>query len=201
MVQALSEEDEFCFQGAGLGFKLLDFWRWSASDVLNNTIRGQIAEYLVAKAVDAEQQVLDVWSPFDVKDPSGIKIEVKSAACLQSWTRKRFSRISFLVPATYLIDANTFQLSSEKRRWADVYVLAHLKHKDKATVNPLQVEQWDFYVLPTWKLDERERSQHSITLKSLQQLHGGSPWTFHQLKDAIREAGASQREHHREAPG
>jgi hypothetical protein len=142
-VQSLSGEEEFRFQGTSLGFNLLDFWRWSASDVLNKTIRAQIAEYLVARAVNAQQQVLDVGSPFDVLDPQGIRIEVKSAAYLQSWAQKRFSRISFLVPASCLIDVDTFQLSGAKRRQADVYVFAH-------------------------------------------------------LKDAVREAGASQRDHHRD---
>jgi hypothetical protein len=51
-----------------------------------------------------------------------------------------------------------------------VYVLALLAHTDKATVDPLDLDQWVFYVLPTVVLDGRTRSQHSITLKTLQGL-------------------------------
>ena len=40
----------------------------------------------------------------------------------------------------------------------------------KATVDPLDLDQWVFYVLPTAVLDGRTRSQHSITLKTLQGL-------------------------------
>ncbi len=51
-----------------------------------------------------------------------------------------------------------------------VYVFALLAHTDKATVDPLNLDQWVFYVLPTAVLDGRTRSQHSITLKTLERL-------------------------------
>ena len=49
------------------------------------------------------------------------------------------------------------------RRHAQVYVFALLAHTGKATVNPLDLDQSAFYVLPTAVLDGRTRSQHSIT--------------------------------------
>jgi hypothetical protein len=58
----------------------------------------------------------------------------------------------------------------ESKRQADVYVFAVLYHQDKATLNPFDLDQWNFYVLSTKVLNERTRSQHSITLKSLQAL-------------------------------
>ena len=33
-----------------LDFSLLDFWRWSVSDILSNATRGILAEFIVAKA-------------------------------------------------------------------------------------------------------------------------------------------------------
>ena len=35
-----------------LGFDLLNFWQWSTSDLVSNTTRGVIAEYLVAQALE-----------------------------------------------------------------------------------------------------------------------------------------------------
>ncbi len=43
--------------------------------------------------------------------------------------------------------------------------MLHLK--DQATINPLGLTQWEFYVLPTWLSDRRTRSQHSIALNSI----------------------------------
>ena len=39
--------------GAALPFTMLDFWRWSASDVVSNTMRGVLAEYIVGQAIGA----------------------------------------------------------------------------------------------------------------------------------------------------
>ena len=62
--------------------------------------------------------------------------------------------------------------SRESKRQADVYVFALLAHTDKTTIDPFNLDQWRFYVLPTAALDGRTRSQHSITLRSLEKLGG-----------------------------
>jgi len=63
-----------------------------------------------------------------------------------------------------------------------VYVFALLAHTDKTTIDPLNLDQWRFYVLPTATLDGRTRSQHSITLRSLEKL----------CSEAITYAGLSK---------
>lgn len=45
-----------------------------------------------------------------------------------------------------------------------------LAHQDKDSVNPLDLSQWDFYILETKILDERVKTQKSITLSSLLRL-------------------------------
>jgi len=54
------------------------------------------------------------------------------------------------------------------------------------------VSQWEFYVLPTRVLDERRRSQHSITLPSLRRLAGDAV-DFAGLGDAVAQAAGAQR--------
>jgi hypothetical protein len=66
-----------------------------------------------------------------------------------------------------------------------VYVFAVLTHKDKGTIDPLDVRQWEFYVLPSSALNDRKRSQHSITLKSLTELAGGAIGYF-ELADKVK---------------
>ena len=70
-------------------------------------------------------------------------------------------------------------------RHADVYVFALLVHKDKDMVDPLDLALWEFYVLPTSVLNERTRSQHSITLPSLKKL-AGEVVKYDGLADAVR---------------
>jgi len=56
----------------------------------------------------------------DLQTAEGIKIEVKSAAYVQSWHQKKLSMISFLTPRTRAWDSETNTQSVEVRRQADV---------------------------------------------------------------------------------
>lgn len=168
-------KEPFRVNGQDLDFDLLSFWQWSASDLVSNATRGRVAEYIVARALGlAGQGVRDEWAAFDLETPSGVKIEVKSAAYVQSWDQKRLSPIMFVTPKTRAWDADTGRQSLDVKRQADVYVFALLNHADKATIDPLNLDQWRFYVLPTAILDARTRSQHSITLNSLERLCSGA---------------------------
>jgi hypothetical protein len=69
---------------------------------------------------------------------------------------------------------------------AALYVFALLAHTDKPTVNPLDLDQWTFYVLRTAVLDARTCSQDSITLKTLRELTTATG--FVGLRDAVRLA-------------
>ncbi len=46
-----------------------------------------------------------------------------------------------------------------------------LSHKDKKSVNPLNLSQWDFYILETKILNEKVKNQKTITLSSLLKLN------------------------------
>jgi hypothetical protein len=178
--------------GLNTNYNLLDFWCWSVSDLLSNATRGRFAEFIVGTAIGINSENLrDEWDAYDLITDDGIKIEVKSAAYIQSWDQKRFSTISFSIKPTKYWDAETNIYRNEPKRHADVYVFCLLKHKDKNTINPLKMEQWDFYVLPTYRLDNYQRSQSSITINSLEKLT--NPKKYSELKDEITKAYEEQK--------
>lgn len=180
-----------CFHhnGIRLPFDLLDFWRWSSSDLVSNTLRGVLAEYIVAQALGVADGVREEWAPHDIDDPRGIKIEVKSSAYIQSWGQKDVSKISFSYKRSIGWDSATGEYDETPKRHADVYVFALLAHKDKPTINPMDLSQWCFYVVPTSVLNARERSQDSITLASLKSLAPhNKPVKYRELRDAIGKA-------------
>ena len=111
---------------------------------------------------------------------------------MQSWSQKKLSAIQFVVPRKRGWDPETNVMEEEPSRHAQVYVFALLAHKDKATVDPLNLSQWRFCVLPTRVLDERARSQHSITLSSLEAV-AGAPIDFWSLGKAVSRAGTGIR--------
>jgi hypothetical protein len=187
-------DEPFHDGGRLLGFDLLDFWQWSSSDIVSNATRGILAEYLVARALGvAADSVREEWAAYDIEAPDGTRIEVKSAAYIQSWRQNRLSRITFGVPKSRAWDKHTGRQSGDVRRQADVYVFALLAHSDQPSLDPLDVSQWDFFVVPTAWLDKRERSQHSITLPSLRRLAGESV-SYAGLRRAVEKAAILQRE-------
>ena len=144
-----------------------------------------LAEYIVALALGGPtESVRREWDAYDLRLADGTKVEVKSAAYLQAWKQGRLSTIIFQIGKRRWWDAETGMSSDEPSRHADVYVFALLKHQERDTLDPLNIAQWEFYVLPTYALNDRTRSQHSITLPSLQKISGG-PLTFEQLRSAV----------------
>ena len=166
--------------GQALAHTLLDFWRWSASDLVSNATRGILAEYIVASALGLADGVRAEWDAFDLITPAGLKVEVKSASYLQSWFHKKPSPISFGIRPTHSWDATTGASASDAKRQADVYVFCLLAHSDKATLDPLNVLQWQFYVVRASQLDASFPTQKSIGLRSLLRLCG-SPITYDAL--------------------
>jgi hypothetical protein len=89
-------QEQLTFENTILKFSLLDFWRWSVSDILSNATRGRFAEFIVATATQIDiTKSRDEWSPFDLETNEGIKLEIKSAAYIQSWFQRTLSKISF----------------------------------------------------------------------------------------------------------
>ena len=76
-LQPRNPKEPFIFDREPKGFSLLDFWIWSGSDVLNNTLRGQIAEYIITKATGARLPAIRVeWNSVDVMTPKGHEFHI-----------------------------------------------------------------------------------------------------------------------------
>ena len=169
--------EPFHRDGEPLGFDLQDFWAWSVSDLVSNATRGRLAEYLVARALGVPTSgVRNEWAAHDLTAPTGLKIEVKSAAYLQAWHQRHLSSIVFSIRPARAWDPTTNEQSPHQTREADVYVFALLAHRDKPTLDPMNTAQWRFYAVATRVLNARQRSQHSITLRSLEALAPAVPF-------------------------
>jgi len=152
-------------------YTLLDFWAWSTSDLVSNTTRGVLAEFIVAMAlgIDMRSAIRDEWAGWDLTTPEGIKIEVKASARVQSWFQKTLSNALFSIKEAKLWNADANKYGETAARHADVYVFAFLFHEEKHTVDPLDMHQWEFWVAPTSAINERLASRKSVNQKMLDQ--------------------------------
>lgn len=186
-IKAISKtgNESLSFDNKDIDYTLLDFWRWNVSDILSNATRGIFAEFVVGTAIGFKpENVREEWDAYDLTSSEGIKIEIKSSAYIQSWNQKEYSKISFSIKPARYWDAET-SIISEPKRHADIYVFCLLKHKDQSTIDPLKLEQWEFYVVPTITLNNYERSQSSITLNSLNKLK--KPVNYADLKGEVEK--------------
>ena len=203
-VNALYTGDEtLVSNGKPLPYTMLDFWRINLSTILLNMTRGSFAEFLVICAMEehgfhALEQVKNGVEAWDVdgpeiKTPNGVRtsrIEVKSTASVQIYSPddKELSlpdsRLTFSIKKA--LDWTHEELG--KRRHSDVYVFCHYKATRK-TDNMLDVGLWDFYLLPTWRIesDPSLSAQTSISVYRLKAI-GVSPVCFEDLHDAIVRA-------------
>ena len=172
MKQQLTGNEEFTLRGSGTGITIKDFWSWAYSDLPDNTQRGVMAEFLVYSSLKgailpSRAQMRVNWLPFDVTSSSGRRIEVKSAAYLQSWTTDFPSQIQYDIAPKLAWDGHSY--ASEAKRNCDLFVfcLYTALTRDKSILDP---DYWEFYVLPASVLDAKIPTQKKISLSSLLKL-------------------------------
>ncbi len=89
LVQCKTGHEQFRSGETRLPFTLLDFWKWSASDLVSNAPRGCLAEFLVAQALGIVDGLRVEWDACDLRIPDGLTVEVKSAAYVHGPKRGR----------------------------------------------------------------------------------------------------------------
>jgi hypothetical protein len=178
-------DENLTFAGNNTKYKLLDFWKWSVSDLLSNTTRGIFAEFIVATAMDIDltTDAREEWSEYDLEtwEWGKIRIEVKSSSYLQTWDQRNYSNIIFSIRKR----GNT-SITKEKNKFtrpSDVYVFCSLNHMDKKTADSLNMDQWSFYVVSTNRINNIFKEKNSISLKTLGKIT--EKIVYNQLKEKV----------------
>ena len=175
--------ENFNYKNQKLDFTLTDFWSWNQSNLIENRTRGILAEFIVKQALNIQKGTRVEWDCYDLITEKEIKIEVKSAAYIQSWDQKEYSPIKFGINKT-ISDPSNPDYDGKYRRWSHCYIFCLLHHKDQKTINPLDLDQWTFYVLKTDILNKKTPNQKTIGLNSLLKLKP-TKCNFNELKISI----------------
>ena len=193
-----TRKEVFRVRGKAVKFTIFDYWRWAYSDLLDNAARGVLAEFLVARALNHTCEPRHEWDAIDVRTECGLKVEVKSAAYAQSWPQEKPSEISFdIAPRKEAWDSETDKkvCFNPPKRVADVYVFCLLGDPDDRDPDPMDLDQWEFYVLPAVTLEQERPCQQTIALDPLKSLvrrtTGRSTTPYGELAHVIEEVGGS----------
>ena len=164
------------------GVRVVDYWAWAHSDLVDNIERGIFAEFLVHTAMNEANSVRSPWKRSNIVSHEGISIKVKSSGYIQSWGHDELSPISFSIES-----------SDECTRQSDVYVFCIHKHTEQESLNILDLEQWTFFVLPTSVLNDKVGSQKTITLNRLKSL-GAVETDYYGLRETVIQAAKHNKE-------
>ena len=183
-MKKITENTPFVNGGESLGMTMLDFWKYQYSNIYD--MQEYIAEFIVGKALGINEPMnRDGWTLWDI-DYQGKRIEVKQTSYYHSWQEKIANgkisqqRTFSITPAfTRYKDSTT---SYERQN--DIYVFCLNTGNNEEDSYPLDMANWEFYVVPTSVINENcTPSQKSISLGKVRKL---APLTkYEELKNVI----------------
>ena len=183
-MKKIFENTPFVNGNESLGITMLDFWKYQYSNIYD--MQEYIAEFIVGKALGINEPMnRDGWTLWDI-DYQGKRIEVKQTSYYHSWQEKIANgkisqqRTFSITPAfTRYKDSTT---SYERQN--DIYVFCLNTGTNEEESYPLDMANWEFYVVPTSVINENcTPAQKSISLGKVRKL---APMTrFQDLKNVI----------------
>lgn len=168
MYKRLSGKEVFTFQNEKTGLSILEYWQWLYSDIYD--LQDTLAEYIVAKALGKDEpDNTGTWTLYDISYREK-RVEVKETSYYHSWQtdEEPKSKVrSFGITKAY---SEYQDNTSELERQNDVYVFCLNTGETKNDSNPLQLEHWEFYVVPTSIINEKCGEQKTISLSRVRKL-------------------------------
>ncbi len=144
-----------------------DFWEWGFSDLLQNTTRGVLAEYIVAFLLGIDKEPRNPWDAYDLKLKEGRTIEIKTMSKLQAWVQKKLSDPKVVLAPTRKWDPKTGITEKLSTFNAGLYIFCYFKADNHKEADPLNLKQWEFFIFTKKQIKKILSGQKSISLKRI----------------------------------
>lgn len=184
-MKAPNATDHFSANGKEIDMVLSDFWKWAYSDLSNSSNRSVLAKYIVASALEITGAKIRPARPmerlYDLLTRNGVKVDVRAAAYIDSSDADSPDCISFCVSPAGALGGD-----GKRKQSSDAYVFCIYKGISDSD-SPLNLDLWEFFVLPAKKLENKKAGLKTITLPSLMNLHPLA-CDYYGINDAIKTA-------------
>ena len=166
----MTGNETFIFNGEVADFKFLDFWKFHYSNIYD--LQDKIAEFIVSKALGVNEAQNDqYWTLWDVlyRDK---RIEVKETSYYHSFNQEgkvSKQRVFGITKANGSYDPAKSG-NSEFCRQNDIYVFCLNTGDTRESSNPLNLNNWEFYVVPTAIINEKCGDNKTISLGKIKRL-------------------------------
>lgn len=165
----MNGKEKFVSQNKELEFGMLEFWCSKFSNIYN--IQEYIAEFLVEQALGIEKSHnTEYWTLFDIlyKD---YRIEIKETGYYHPWNQNgkisEMRRFGITKANSKYENKDTNNIYERQN---DIYVFCLNIGKTKETSNPLNIDNWEFYIVPTKTINEVCKNNKSIGLNKVQKI-------------------------------
>jgi len=174
--RAYTENDSFKYHGKET-LSVLDFWRFKYCQLSGQS--AEIAEFFVSKALGIDKaENVNYWSAYDISY-RGRRIEVKETKYVHPWNHKRVSEVrTFSIAPTkneYWNDGFEKENKGVLSRQNDIYVFCLNTNRDIMNPDPLNMDDWEFYIIPTFRINAYAGNmQKTISLNEVKKLSSGA---------------------------
>lgn len=176
--------EKFEFDGEELDYDFIDFWRFHYSNIYD--IQGRIAEFIVAKALGIHASQNDqYWTLWDLTY-RGLRIEVKETSYYHSFNQegKVSQQRSFGITKANGSYDPQISGNTDFCRQNDVYVFCLNTGYTKEDSYPLNLNNWEFYIVPTSVINEKCGDNKTISLNRIKSL-GYSATPYDKIRSTI----------------
>lgn len=153
--KAYTYNEQFTFNGQEC-FSVLDFWQYAYSQLESDG--ANIAEFLVAKALGINKaENVNYWTAYDMSYRNK-RIEVKASRYIHPWNTKISKVRTFSIePSNNAYWGNGddgIGRGEVVSRQSEVYVFCLNDNQNLNDRNALRIDDWKFYVVPTYVINE-----------------------------------------------
>ena len=183
MYKKLSGKEEFTYHNQKTELSIFEYWQWLYSDIYD--LQDTIAEYIVAKALGCKEPYnTGSWTLYDIAYRN-MRIEVKETSFFHSWQtdeEPKSKQRTFGITKAYSVYQDN---SSELVRQNDLYIFCLNTGETRNDSNPLELEHWEFYIIPTSTINDLCGDQKTISLSRIRTMTEKVDYIH--LKDKVDE--------------
>ena len=175
----LPPTEPFLLSGKPTDRTVVEFWAWAMSRLMADGPRGDLAEFIVNIALGMDMTIPKKgWGECDIVykyEGQPIRVEVKCSTYLQAWDRKTLSTPIFSIAKTLNCDIADDDKGfhyfgrdgTPPQRRSDIYVFCLFAERKRSKANPLNLDQWEFYIKKTSEIDRLLGDQRRISIDGL----------------------------------
>lgn len=200
-VYTITGEEQFTDNEQPIGISMLDFWKFECSNVYD--LQDEVSEFIVTSALGLTKAFnKDSWTRWDISYPYKndiVKIEVKTTSYYHSWQTEKSEikeqRAFGIAKSNSKYDERAKVLAGEMdkvsgenvlERPSDLYVFCLNTGRNRKDAFPLEMKNWEFYIVSTAYINSTFKEQKSVSLTRLKKL-GIKPVPYSEIKNTVEQ--------------